>query len=191
MIERFSLERVNKAPASFDTSKLVAFQAHYMKDVPLEEKVGSALPFLERAAVIPSPPPSAILEKVTRILEAAGDRLRVAGDVLEYTEFLLPDDELAYDEKAFEKRLRRPEEAAPLLDRLKEELAAADPFDPATVESVLQGFVSSEGIRIGQVVHALRVALTGKAVGFGIFDVLAILGREHCVNRIERALARI
>ena len=55
----------------------------------------------------------------------------------------------------------------------------------------MQEFVQSEGIKIGQVIHAVRVAVTGKAVGFGLFETLAILGRECCLERIDRALARL
>ena len=49
-------------------------------------------------------------------------------------------------------------------------------------------FVAANGIKIGDIVHAVRVAVTGKAVGFGLFDTLAILGRERCLARIDRAL---
>ena len=48
--------------------------------------------------------------------------------------------------------------------------------------------MDAKGIKIGQIVHALRVAVTGKAVGFGLFETLAILGRERCLARIDRAL---
>ena len=50
--------------------------------------------------------------------------------------------------------------------------------------------MEEKGIKIGQIVHALRVAVTGKPVGFGLFETLAILGRERCLARIDRALAR-
>ena len=49
----------------------------------------------------------------------------------------------------------------------------------------------AEGVQLGQIVHALRVALTGKAIGFGLYESLAILGREHCRARIDRALQRL
>ena len=50
---------------------------------------------------------------------------------------------------------------------------------------------SSEGIKVEQIIHALRVAVTGKAVGFGLFETLAILGKEHCLARIAGALRRL
>jgi len=50
---------------------------------------------------------------------------------------------------------------------------------------------AARGLGLGAIVHALRVAVSGKAVGFGLFDILAILGRERVVVRIDRALARL
>jgi len=108
--------------------------------------------------------------------------------VLDYPEFFVADDELEYDEKAFDKRLRKPDDAAPLLRKYRDRLAAADPFDPPTLEQHLHEFVESEGIKVAQIIHAVRVAVTGKAVGFGLFETLAILGRERCLARIDRVL---
>jgi glutamyl-tRNA synthetase len=54
----------------------------------------------------------------------------------------------------------------------------------------LRAFVEAEGIKIGDVIHAIRVAVTGKSTGPGLFDCLALLGRMRCLARIDRALAR-
>ena len=70
-------------------------------------------------------------------------------------------------------------------------LVQAERFEAVALEALMQEFVADEGIKIGQVIHALRVAVTGKTVGFGMFEILAILGRTHCLARIDRALARL
>ena len=57
MIELFSLERVNKAPASFDAKKLFAFQERYMQALPVAEKVERVLPYLQRAGLVARPDP--------------------------------------------------------------------------------------------------------------------------------------
>jgi glutamyl-tRNA synthetase len=191
MTQLFSLERVNKAPASFDCQKLVAFQKHYMNEIPLKQKVAAVLPFLQKAGFVASPPPCDISGKISDVLQAADDRLVVAGDILEFTEFFVGDDEFDYDEKAFDKRLRNAPESVELLHKFAGQLANAEPFDPDSLETLLRQFVESEQTKIGQIVHALRVSLTGKSVGFGIFDTLAILGRDSCLKRIERALQRL
>ena len=123
------------------------------------------------------------------ILEAANDRVKVAGDILDHTTFYVSDESLEYDEKAFEKRIRKPEDAQELLASFKELLSVVEPFDAATLESTLKQFVADREIKIGQIIHALRVAVTGNAVGFGMFETLELLGRESCLTRIDRALA--
>jgi glutamyl-tRNA synthetase len=125
---------------------------------------------------------------IKQVVGHAGDRIRVAGDIVDYAHFFSTDDSFEYDEKAFEKRLRKAEGAAELLTEFRGQLAAVEPFTSDELERLLKTFVDAKGIKIGQIVHALRVAVTGKAVGFGLFETLAILDRERCLARIDRAL---
>ncbi|MEX2140028.1 MAG: glutamate--tRNA ligase [Pirellulales bacterium] len=190
MIERFTLERVNKAPASFDPKKLFAFQDHYMQELPLKQKVAKVLPYLQRAGSVSEPPPCSISDKLQAIVTAAGDRIKVAGDILDYRTFFTPDEQITYDAAAFDKRIRKPPEAAPLLAKFKDRLATVEPFDAATIEKALHDFIAAEGIQISGLIHPLRVAVTGQSIGFGLFETLAVLGRESSVRRIGRALQR-
>jgi glutamyl-tRNA synthetase len=120
-----------------------------------------------------------------------GERLRVFSDILDYPEFFLTAGAaLTYDEKAFQQRLVTATEAPGLLKKVAELIAVAEPFDAAALDNVVHDFVTAEGIKIGQIVHALRIAVTGKAVGAGLFETLALLGRETCGERIAATLAR-
>ena len=183
MIEAFSLERINKAPASFDARKLLAFQEHYMNLKPLEEKEGMMRPYLVQAGLQQ--------ERLKDVIQAAADRIKVSGDIFEYAAFFVSSEQLSWDEAAFDKRLRTPPEAAVLLRKFSQSLLTLEPFDAANTEKCLQDFVQAEGIGHGQIIHALRIAVTGKAVGFGLFESLAILGKSECLARIERALSRL
>jgi glutamyl-tRNA synthetase len=189
MIANFGLERVNRAPASFDPAKLMAVQESYMEKAPLNRKLSMTKAFLHQA--LGAENVREVDHSLGQILAAAGDRIKVAGDILDYRDFFTTDTAVEYDEKAFEKRLRKPPEAASLLEEFSERLAAAEPFEAAPLENLLRAFVEEKDIKIGDVIHALRVAVTGKAVGFGMFDILAILGKERVVARIERALTLI
>ena len=102
-----------------------------------------------------------------------------------------PDDSLCYDDRGFDKHLRKLPDAAGLLRKVRDRLASAPAFDAPALEALVQGFAESEGVRLGQVNQALRVAVTGKGVGFGTYETLAILGRDRCLARIDRALARL
>ena len=191
MIEHFSLERVQRAPASFDPVKLMAFQERHMVELPVEERLECVLPFLRKAGWIDCEPSPEDRDYIAAILAAAGDRIKVAGDILDYHDFFIADDSLEFDDKTFTKRLRKPTEAADLLAKVRARLAETEPFDVDATETAVRRFVESEGIKIGQIVHALRVAVTGKAVGFGLFETLAILGKERVLRRIDRALERL
>ena len=191
MIDHFSLERINRAPASFDAKKLFAFQERYMNLKPLDEKVGMTLPYLQQAGVLSTDVDSAQRQKLREILNAAADRIKVAGDILDYTGFFVSGEQLTYDEAAFEKRLRTPPEASGLLKKFGVRLQSLDPFDAPTIEKTLQDFVQEKGIGHAQIIHALRLAATGKTVGFGLFESLAILGKQESLFRIERALGRL
>jgi glutamyl-tRNA synthetase len=132
-----------------------------------------------------------VWDRLGQILHAAADRIKVAGDILDYASFFAPDDQLTYDEQAFEKRLRKAPESVALLRKFRERLVAAEPFDAASLEKLLNEFVQAEGVGVGQIIHTLRVAVTGKAIGFGLFEGLAILGKAQSLARIDRALARL
>ena len=190
MVRHFSLDRVNRSEASFDPQKLLAFQERRMQALTVDERVHRVVPFLERARFIDPSPDEAGRSRIREVVEAAGDRLKVAGDILDYREFFQADDELTYDQKAFDKRVAK-EGVAELLARFRDRLSAVESFDAAALDAELHAFVDTEGITIGQIIHAVRVAVTGKAVGFGLFDGLAILGREACLRRIDRALERV
>jgi len=191
MLKHFSLERVNNSPASFDAQKLLAFQQRGMDAHPAKQKVAQCVGFLKRAGLVSDPPPCDVADYVSQIVQAAGDRLTVAGDILQFEDFFTSDAELEFDEKAFQKRLRKPAEASELLAAFRESLADAEQFDPESLDKLLHEFIEKHEVKIGQIIHALRVAVTGKAVGFGMFETLAILGKERCLARIDRALAAV
>lgn len=189
MLRQFSLERVNKAPASFDPEKLLAFEARAMQRVPMKQRVAQSVAYLQQAGFVDNPPSCDTAPYLTQILQAAGDRIKVAGDVLDYDDFFAADEDLQLDESAFDKRLRRPEHARARLRQFRAALAAAEPFSAERLEQVLHDFIAAQDIKAADIVHALRVAVTGKAVGFGLFDTLAILGRDRVLARIDRTLS--
>lgn len=190
MIRHFSLGRVGRSAASFDPQKLLAFQERYMQTVPVESIVAMTLPFLQRAGLVSSPPTDAESKRVAAVVEAAGDRLKVAGDILSYPEFFQSDDALSYERKAVEKRLHV-NGVAGRLRKFRTELETVESWDAAALDSLLRRFVDEQGIQVSQIIHAVRIAVTGKAVGFGLFDGLAILGRKTCLSRIDLVLAML
>lgn len=185
MIESFTLDRIGKGPASFDPKKLAAFQLHYMQALSTDEKVERVMPFLEAAKLVSGPGERA---RVRRIVEVVGARLKVAGDILGYGMFF--HDEVTFDEAAFTKRLRKPG-AAELTERFGAALATVDAFEPPELEKAMTAFLAAEGVALGEVIHAVRVAVTGTAAGPGFYECLAVLGKDACRARITKAVERV
>lgn len=190
MLEHFSLKRVVKSAASFDPQKLLAFQARYMDDVPLKRKTKLCKKYLEQAGVTADPMDCDHLAIMKSIIEAAGDRISMAGDVLKFDDFFAEDDQLSYDTKAWQKRMVKPEQAGFLIGELYKVLNVQEEFTADELESAIKGFCETQSIQIGDIIHALRVSVTGKAAGFGMFDTLEILGRDRVLNRMTLALNR-
>ena len=190
MIESFSLERVNKAPASFDSVKLWSFQQHYMNALTLDEKWEVVRPFLEEVGWVDVPPTLEQRRHTEAVLRAAGDRIKTGGDILDFPEFYVVDADLAYDEKALKKRLGDPESQQRLAE-FAQVLAQLEPFDASHIETAMKEWVQQRGIGLGKIIHAVRVAVTGRGVGLGMFEALEILGKATTLARIEQALAKV
>ncbi len=185
IIENFSLERVVKSPAGFDPEKLISFQAHWMGETSFEQKRENCLAFLKQAGFEKTIPQT---ESFDAILAAIGDRLVLFSDILKYQEFFTEDDRLEYEPKAFKKRILKPENATVLLAELAEYLRETSAQTAGQFDQVVHDFVEKQEIQIGQIIHALRVAITGKGAGIGMFDAMAILGKQSCIKRITRAI---
>ncbi|TWU04601.1 glutamate--tRNA ligase [Stieleria varia] len=190
MIELFTIGRVNKSPASFDPQKLLSFQADDFAALSPEARLQRTLPFAQAAGFMQQPgfaDQQAAERTLAAVVDAAGDRLKMAGDIIDY-EYCFAD-EVSYDEKAFQKRIVKPEDACELLAGFRDQVAGACDFDPQSAETLLKSFCETAGVGIGQIIHALRVATTGQPAGFGMFETLAILGKERVCQRIDAAIA--
>jgi glutamyl-tRNA synthetase len=189
MIANFSLDRVNKSPASFDPDKLYWLAGEYMRMLPVEERAAGVVPFLVRAGLVREPLDEATRKKVRRVVEACGDRLKLFSDILPYgSPFFRADPE--YDPKAVQKRLAK--EGVPgLLRDFRPVLERVEPWAPGALEERLRQFCEGRGVNPALLIHALRVGTTGIEVGPSVFDCLDILGREETLRRIDLGLSRV
>jgi glutamyl-tRNA synthetase len=192
MMELFSLERVNREPASLDVKRLSAFQARHFQALPAAEKAEKVLPFLKQAGL------PAEREFVTRVVEAAGPRLIVAGDILEYDYLFLPGDRIAFEPAAATKHMAAAYKVAdaipPLADvltKLRAVIASVEPFTHDTLKAATEALAQTQGAKAGPLSQVLRIATTGKEIGFSAYDTLAVLGRDRCLSRIDLALGNV
>lgn len=190
MIDLFSLERVNRGPSSFDAKKMFAFQERYMHALPVPERVRRVRPYLQRANLLPDPAPPETEAILDQVATEAGPRISVAGDILQFANFFKPDNQLDFDAKAFDKHIRKAP-SPEVLRKLRGLLAACPTFDSAALKKLVEDVAVADGIKPGPLSQTLRVAVTGKEVGFGTYETLAILGKDRCLTRIDLALGRL
>jgi glutamyl-tRNA synthetase len=186
LIEKFSLERVNSSAASHDQDKLFWIEGEWMKTLSLENKVEGVLPYLKREGLIAEPLSAADRTRIEAVIKALGDRLKVLSDILKLGRFFFTDS-LVFDLDAVKKRLRK-EGVPAMLAELDRELAGVEPLDLATLEKTVHAYAERTGRKMGDVVNPLRVAVTGQGIGPGLYDCLAILGRDVCRARIGQTL---
>jgi len=187
LIEKFTLDRVNSSPASHDPDKLFWIEGEWMKPLPLPKKMDGVIPFLKDAGLIAEPISDETRRRIEAVVLALGDRLKVFSDILNLGRYFFTE-EIAFDPDAVKKRLKK-DFVPGMLHDLDGLLATVEPFDVPTLEKAVHDYGERTGRKMGDVVNALRVATTGQAVGPGLYDCLAILGRATCRDRIGKALA--
>ena len=189
LFAKFSLDKVNSSPASHDPDKLFWIEGEWMKTLSTDQKVDGVIPFLEREGLVTAPVPEATRARIAAVVLALGDRLKVFSDAVKLGRYFFTDG-LTWDADAVKKRLRK--EGVPrLLRELDGVLAGVEPYDLPALEKAVHDYAESHGHPMGQVVNPLRVATTGQGVGPGLYDCLAILGRDACRSRIAATLAML
>lgn len=185
LVAKFSLEKVSDAPAVFDYQKLQWINAEYMKKKPVEERVHLVMPYLEAAGLVKPPHDDQSLAYVRRVVEVVGERLKMARDIVELADFFFVE-EVEYEEKAAEKFLKR-HYVGPAFRILEDRLEKLHAYNEIGLEELMRGLAAEMGLKPGELIHPVRVALTGRRHSPGIFDVMTLLGKEKVVERLRRA----
>jgi glutamyl-tRNA synthetase len=183
LAREFSLERVGKSGAIFNIAKLDSINGKYIRDMADGELSQKVRPFLESADIRDVPEP--YLRQVIRLLKERVVRLdefAVAGAYF----FADPP---TYDEAAVRKNWKP--ESPRLLEEFLPSLAAMAEFIPPALESAVRAAAEQAGVGAGKLIHPLRLAVSGVSAGPGLFEMMTVLGKDTCLRRIERALARV
>src|SRR4051794_33309999 len=173
LIERFTLDRVSKSPAVFDEKKLRWMNGRYLREMDTDELARVLGERLGRSG----------LEDAVAISQ---EKMQTLADFEPLSGFLFEERET--DDKAWAKVMR--DGATQNLARAREALAAVEPFDEPGVERALTALVEELDVKPGKLFQPIRVAITGTTVSPGIFESVALLGRDRTLERIDRALKR-
>lgn len=190
LVEAFSLERVLRKGAVFDREKLEWMNGQHISRSEAGRLADPVLDFLADGHGLD---PRQVLREQDRFLEVVDqvkDRPRtvraLASQVAPY--FV---DRVMYEEEAVARFWDEPEAAADRLEALREAFVGVGAWEPDVLEEELRGLAEERGEGAGDLIHPLRVALTGQAVTPGIFTVLHLMGRERTLRRIDDAVERL
>ncbi len=185
LLEQFCLERVSKTSAVFDQQKLEWMNGEYISMMDDEDVLKAVIPLLKGEGWIDE---GAIEQKRTFLLHlvaALKPRMRKLTDFMKYSVYFFKDVD-AYEPKGVKKHFT--EKTPVLLEALIEKLEELSDFSKEHLEHVLREFAEKRNVKAAQVIHPVRLAVSGMTVGPGIFDILEILGKECVINRLTKAI---
>jgi glutamyl-tRNA synthetase len=185
MIEAFDLTSIGRSAARFDFAKLENLNGHYIRstdDAELLKSVEDVLQFIPQGPAL-----QAKLNDVTRAqflqaMPGLKERAKTLIELIENAGYIFADRPLTMDAKAA--ALLTPQTRS-LIGDLHRSLSDVKEWNAATTEAAMRDYAEKNNLKLGAVAQPLRVALTGKTTSPGIFDVLAVLGREISLARLQ------
>jgi glutamyl-tRNA synthetase len=183
LIAKFSLEHIGKSAGVFDPNKLQALNADHIQAAAPDALADHLRPFLAARGV--TAPDSAYLRAVIETLQTRSKTLvEMADGALFYFQ-----EKIVYEEKAAQKFLK-PAILEPLR-LLIAQLDAQAVFTDASIESAFVQTMETSGLKLGKIAQPVRVALTGKTVSPGIFEIMEVLGKAQTLSRLQQAASFI
>jgi glutamyl-tRNA synthetase len=179
-LKTFSIKKINKAGAAFSIEKLQWLNSQYIKEMDTHQLADALKPLV--AAKYPEARTDE--KEFEHMVQLYKGRMNTLVDFLDWTDFLY-NDAVRFDEEVKTKHLAQ--DMHKEFDLLAERLSAISDFNIKAAEEAFRAVVAQLGIEAGILVHPVRVALTGKAVGPGLFDTMVVLGKERTVRRLKEA----
>jgi len=193
LIKYFSFENINKSAAVFNPEKLLWVNSHYIKTENPLRLAKELKPHLVAEKLIPPHPPLEkggrgdliIDEEIAKVIPLLQERSKTLVEMAKGMEFYFIND-IKYDEKAKEK-LFTPS-IKPVLEKLIEMIEKTEDFSHTSIEGIFNKLVEESKIKLGNIAQPVRLALTGKTVSPGIFEVILVLGKKSVIERLKLAL---
>lgn len=186
MIDLFDLKQVQASAAVFNPEKLLWLNAQYIRTSEPKRVAEALVPFLHQAGF-----DDVAIARIPEGAEALVPPLRERSQtLLDMVEGAVPylAEPMTMDEGAANKHLTAA--IAPVLKEFADSVEAAPDFAKETLEHLLHGLIERQGLKMGKVAQPLRVALTGRTISPGIFEVMALLGKERTLQRIRAGVER-
>ena len=179
-LKTFSIKKINKAGAAFSLEKLQWLNSQYIKEMDTAQLVDALRPLV--AAKYPE---ALIQEKdFEHMAQLYKGRMNTLLDFLDWTDFIF-NDQVHFEGEVKAKHLSQ--DMRQEFNLLAERLSVISDFNVKAAEEAFRGVIAQLGIEAGALVHPVRVALTGRAVGPGLFDTMVVLGQERTIRRLKEA----
>lgn len=189
LVQQFSMDRVAKNPAVFDVDKLNWINGHYVKQLPVSELTEIALPHLIHAGYISEQEAKEKRNWIEQVVGAVREYISYAADIVEHVDVFFNDAPELEDEGA--KEILQAQEIPLVMNAFKEKIRAAIELDVPSVQTILKGITKELKLGGKKVYMPIRIALTGKAHGPELDSLIAIIGKERTIKRIDAMLAKI
>ncbi|MCK0208438.1 glutamate--tRNA ligase [Starkeya koreensis] len=187
----FDLDRVGRSAARFDFAKLENINGLYMRSTPDPEllaAIDTLLPYLPNGAGIAAALTPERRAQLLAAMPGLKERAKTLVELIDSASYILNARPLPIEEKA---QALLTAEARHLLATAAEKLAAVADWNAAETEAAVRAAAEERGVKLGAIAQPLRAAMTGKTTSPGIFDVLAVLGREESLARIADQTASL
>ena len=188
LIERFSMHGLHAKAAIFDTKKLEWMNGQHLALIPIAELAHIVAPLFETAGLATVAELESRREWFHGVLELLRVRARLTDEIVQLATTFFGET-VAYDAEAIGKQWRDAAVTGEILQATHDRLATLESWEPTAMEDALRKLAEEKGISGGKIFQPLRVALTGKTVSPGIFEVLLYVGREHSLARVAAAVA--
>ena len=186
LIERFSLEGIVNHPVIFDIQKLEWMNGVYIRECDPGRLTDLCVPYLRAGALVSESLSPEDFAYVRSVIALEQERMKVLSEIVELTRFFF-EEEPEYDEKGVSKWLGR-EYVPDLLGRLISLLGKLPDFALEGIEAAVRETGEEMGLSGGQVIHPVRMAVTGRTAGPGLFETMVVLGKDRCIRRLNRTL---
>jgi glutamyl-tRNA synthetase len=185
MIEAFDLPAIGRSAARFDFAKLENLNGHYIRhsdDAALVGMFAAVLDYVPKGAELKPKLNPETRAQLLAAMPSLKERAKTLIELIDASYFIFADRPIAIEPKA--QALLTPENRA-LIGRLRDALTHASPWSAETTEAAIRTFAEQNSLKLGAAAQPLRAALTGRTTSPGIFDVLAVLGREETLGRLS------
>ena len=186
LIKQFSMKRVSSNDAVFDIEKLNWINFQYMKKLSPEQLLDLTLPFIEKAGYVKTPLSSEQKDWLTRVVWYVRDHLYYGAQAPENVKLFFEDLPEVTDEETLS--IMKQETSGKIITAFADALEKLETFDEASIKKCFSSLMKETGIKGKAAFEPVRIALTGVTHGPGLYDMIALFGREKTLSRLRDSL---